>query len=375
MIGTKKGRKFYGTALLLWAAAGLTIPVASSAAIAFPGTIQASQQEALSSSALSREDVFVESDPGIEIFVREVVANSPPTGVPILLIHGGGPGGIASFDLDIPGYSLAADFAQAGHQVYIMNVRGWEGSTRPRVLDEPAERNPPAVTSEEAVRDISVVVDGIRDRTEQPQVALIGWATGGHWAGWYTTRHNDKVSHLIMLNSLYGVDAPWPLAERFERPDEPGTFDPSGGAYRLVDYGGFLRGWDNSIPGDDKTLWREPAVADAYARTAVQLDPTSHTRTPPTARIPTAYREESFNLAQGYRYWAARDISTATLVIRGELDFWSRPEDASTLASELVNAPVVQTITIPDATHYLFNDRPERGRNQFIQETLSFLSR
>lgn len=374
MFGIKKGQKFYGTALLLLVVAGLTIPVTSSITIASPGAIRASQQNELSSSALSREDVFVESDPGIEIFVREVVSSSPPTGVPILVIHGGGPGGIASFDLDVPGYSLAADFAQTGHQAYVMNVRGWERSTRPSVLAEPADRNPPAVTSEEAVRDIGAVVEWIRDRTEQPQVALIGWATGGHWAGMYTTRHNERVSHLIMLNSLYGVAAPWALTERFENPDEPGTFNTGGGAYRLVDYEGFLRGWNNSIPVDDKSLWREPAVADAYARTAVQLDPTSQTRTPSSARIPTAYREESFNLAQGYQYWEAHDISTPTLFIRGELDFWSRPEDASALASELVNAPVVQTITIPDATHYLFNDRPERGRNQFIQETLSFLN-
>lgn len=221
MISIKKRQRFYKTALLLWVATGLTISVDWSTAIASPTATQASGQHNLSSSTFSREDVFVESDPGIEIFVREVVPNSPPTGVPILLIHGGGPGGIASFDLDVPGYSLAADFA--------------------------------------------------------------------------------------------------------------------------------------------------------YARTAVRLDPTSQARTPPSARIPTAYREESFNLAQGYRTWEARNIYTPTLFFRGELDFWSRPEDGEALASELVNAPAVQTVTIPDATHYLFLDRPERGRNQFIQETLSFL--
>ncbi|MEO1145167.1 MAG: alpha/beta fold hydrolase [Cyanobacteria bacterium J06638_22] len=234
-------------------------------AIALPTAIQISQQGGQPATAISREDFFVESDPGIEIFVREVVTNVNSTGVPILLIHGGGPGGIASFDLDIPGYSLAADFAQAGHPVYVINVRGWERSTRPTVLDAPADRNPPAVTSEEAVRDIDAVIEWIGDRTGQPQVALIGWATGGHWAGLHTSQNNDAVSHLIMLNSLYGVDAPWPLTERFEDPNEPGTFDPSGGAYRLVDYEGFLRGWDNSIPVDDTTQWRDPAVADAYA--------------------------------------------------------------------------------------------------------------
>ncbi|ESA34877.1 alpha beta hydrolase fold protein [Leptolyngbya sp. Heron Island J] len=327
----------------------------------------------ISTARISRQDFRIESDPGIEIFVREVGSQSEAAGVPILLIHGGGPGGLASFDLEVPGYSLAANFAQAGHSVYVMNVRGWESSTRPEGLDEPAANNPPLVTSEAAVRDIGAVVGWIRDRTAQSQVALVGWATGGHWAGLYTSQNNEAISHLVMLNSLYGVNAPWPLTERFEDPDHPGRFNPDGGAYRLVDYDGFLRGWDHSIPVDDKTQWRDPAVADAYARRAVELDPTSKTRTPPSARIPTAYREESFNLAQGYRYWSAEDIYTPTLGLRGELDFWSRPEDLSALETDLINAPVVEIVTIPDATHYLFNDRPERGRHQFVQTVLAFL--
>lgn len=62
-----------------------------------------------------------------------------------------------------------------------------------------------------------------------------------------------------------------------------------------------------------------------------------------------------------------------TLVIRGELDFWSRPEDLSALETGLVNAAVVKAVTIPNATHYLFNDRPNRGRDRFIQEVQTFL--
>ncbi|MEM1252762.1 MAG: alpha/beta fold hydrolase [Cyanobacteria bacterium P01_H01_bin.21] len=360
-----------GLALHVWIVGVLATDVA--AAGLTPSMLPAMAEMSVTATEVSRADFRVESDPGVEIFVREVAPQSEPTGVPILLIHGGGPGGLASFDLEVPDYSLAADFAKAGHRVYVMNVRGWEASTRPAGLDEPAENNPPLVTSEEAVRDIGAVVDWICDRTSQP-VALVGWATGGHWAGMYTSQNNKAVSHLVMLNSLYGVDAPWGLTERFQDPENPGSFNPEGGAYRLVDYDGFLRGWDNSIPVDDKTQWREPAVADAYARTAVALDPTSTTRTPPSAHIPTAYREESFNLTQGEQYWHAADIYTPTLAIRGDLDFWSRPEDLSALETELVNAPAIEIVTIPDATHYVFNDRPERGRRQFVQAVLTFLS-
>jgi pimeloyl-ACP methyl ester carboxylesterase len=302
--------------------------------------------------------------------VREVRSGNASR-VPILLIHGGGSGGTASFDLNVPGYSLATNFAQAGHPVYVMNLRGWENSTRPDVMNQPPENNPPAVTSEEAVRDIGAVVDAIRQRHSGKAVALVGWATGGHWAGMYTSQNNDKVSHLVMLNSLYGVDAPWELRSAFEDPSNPGTFDASGGAYRLNDAQGLVAQWNRTIPVEDKSQWRDPRVVEAYQQAALTSDPTSETCNPPSMRIPAAYRLESYNLSRGQKYWEAADIMVPTLVLRGELDFWSRPEDLQALRAELTNAPRVETVTIPDGTHYLFSDRPERGRDRFIQEVLS----
>jgi pimeloyl-ACP methyl ester carboxylesterase len=324
------------------------------------------------SSQIERNDFFVTSDPGIQIAVREVRLGNASQ-VPILLVHGGGPGGTASFDLNVPGYSLAADFAQAGHPVYVMNLRGWENSTRPDVMNQPPENSPPAVTSEEAVRDIGAVVDAIRQRHQGEAVALVGWATGGHWAGMYTSQNNEKVSHLVMLNSLYGVNAPWELRSSFEDSNNPGTFDASGGAYRLNNAEGLIARWNRTIPVEDKSQWRDPRVVEAYQQAALASDPTSETRNPPSMRIPAAYRLESYNLSKGQKYWEAADITVPTLVLRGELDFWSRPEDLQALEAELTNAPRVEAVTIPGGTHYLFNDRPERGRDRFIQEVLSFI--
>ena len=217
-------------------------------------------QRTPASSQIERNDFFVTSDPGIQIAVREVRSGNASQ-VPVLLVHGGGPGGTASFDLDVLGYSLAANFAQAGHPVYVMNLRGWENSTRPGVMNQPPENNPPAVTSEEAVRDIGAVVDAIRQRQQGKPVALVGWATGGHWVGMYTSQNNEKVSHLVMLNSLYGVNAPWELRSAFEDPNNPGTFDASGGAYRLNNAEGLIAQWNRTIPVEDKSQWRDPRVA------------------------------------------------------------------------------------------------------------------
>jgi pimeloyl-ACP methyl ester carboxylesterase len=336
---------------------------------------QTSSTGSTAQSRVNRSDFYVESDPGIQIFVREVRdrCNADDAKVPVLLVHGGGPGGLASFDLDVPGYSLAEDFAIAGHPVYIMNVRGWGSSTRPASFNQPPEGNPPSVTSREAVRDISAVVDWIRIRNEGDRVALVGWATGGHWAGMYSSQNNEKVSHLVMLNSLYGVDAAWELREAFEDPENPGEFDPNAGD-RLATAEGLVAKWNEAIPVEDLSQWREEAVAEAYQRTALTNDPTSDTRTPPSMRIPGAFRLESYNLSRGQKYWEAADITVPTLVIRGERDYWSRPEDLKALEAELVNAPIVETVTIPDGTHHLFLDRPQHGRDRFIQEVLSFLS-
>jgi len=324
-------------------------------------------------SQVTRQDFFVKSEPGIQIFVREVLPVTESEDIPILLIHGGGPGGLASFDLEVPGYSLAEDFATAGYRVYILDVRGWGRSTRPTSFNQPPEDSPPSVPSEEAVRDIGAVVDWIHTRNQGQSVALVGWATGGHWAGMYTSQNSPKVSHLVMLNSLYGVDAPWELREAFEDPAHPGQFDPSAGD-RLATAEGLVAKWNDVIPTDDLNEWRDAAVVKMYQQMALASDPTSHTRTPPSMRIPGAFRQESYNLSRGQKYWEAKAITVPTLVIRGERDYWSRPADLAALKAGLVNAPVVETVTIPNGTHHLFLDRPERGRDRFVQVVLDFLA-
>ena len=61
-------------------------------------------------------------------------------------------------------------------------------------------------------------------------------------------------------------------------------------------------------------------------------------------------------------------------MLRSERDFWSRPEDAQTLAAHLSRATAVIQKTIPDATHHVHLDRPERGRDLFVREVTSFLA-
>jgi pimeloyl-ACP methyl ester carboxylesterase len=324
---------------------------------------------------IERRDAMVESDPGVMIAIREVVAVGTTSSrrLPVVLVHGAGGGGVSSFDSPVPGYSLAEELARAGYTVTILSVRGWERSTHPPSLEEPADANPPAVLSDEAVRDIGAVVASIRARERRP-VALLGWATGGHWAGMYAATHPDAVSHVVLLDMIYGTPGAWPMRAALEDPERPGEFARSLGAYNLRDARSMLRTWDAGIPTADKAIWRDPRVAAAYASSAIASDPSAARRTPPSARLPNGPLRDSYLLAGGTKLWEAGDVRAATLVVRSELDHWSRPEDVAALQRELVHARRVETVVLPQATHFVFLDRPDHGRQAFVDAVVKFLA-
>ncbi len=242
-------------------------------------------------------------------------------------------------------------------------------------MQEPAQNHPPVVRSVEAARDIDAAVDLIRTRTKRNQVALFGWATGGQWAGYYATLHREKLSHLILLNSLYGADAPHPLmghGSDMENPTHPGHLNPTVGAYRCNSGDSLLGVWNRSIPMEDKAAWRDPAVAEAYVREALASDPETNQHTPPCFRSPNGAMEDSFYLATGRQLWDASLIYTPTLVLASERDFWSRPADRERLKDNLVHAPV-RVVVIREATHFVHLDREEHGRKVLIEEMVGFV--
>ena len=309
--------------------------------------------------------------------MREVRRPERAGSIPVVLVHGARVPGLASFDLPVPGGSLAEDLAAAAHPVYVMDARGYGQSTRPAEMSGDPAACPPLVRSSLVVRDLVGVVHAAAERTRAGAVALLGWATGGMWAGHYTSLYPETVSHLVVDNSLYGGTVGHPMlgpGSDLEDPEQPGCFHAEAfGGYRLNAADGLLRPWDSSIPKGRVEEWRDPAVAQAYVEAALASDATASSRTPPSFRAPTGALEDSFYLACGRQLWDASLITARCLVIRSERDFWSRPEDAELLSEHLVHAALVRRVEIPDATHYVHLDRAEAGRARFLQEVLDFL--
>jgi pimeloyl-ACP methyl ester carboxylesterase len=360
-------------------AAGSALPLAAiSCSGARPAAVGAAGSGAATAAAgLVRHDHRIASEPGIELFAREVRRAGASSRPPVLLLHGLRVPGLASFDLAVPGGSLAADLAAAGHPAFVLDARGYGGSTRPREMERPPEGGAPLVRSSDVVRDVAAAVDWIRARTGAPRVALFGWATGGHWLGHYASLYSERVSHLILHNTLYGGTAEHPTLGRgsdLEDPRRPGRFHQAAfGAYRMNAGTSLIGAWDRNIPVEKKAEWRDPVVAEAYVAAALASDPTSATRTPPSFRAPCGALEDTFYLATGRQLWDASLIRAPTLVLRSGLDFWSRPEDARRLAEHLVHAPRAEGMELEGATHFVHLDRPERGRARFLSTLLAFL--
>jgi pimeloyl-ACP methyl ester carboxylesterase len=335
--------------------------------------------------ALRRSDVRVEAEPGVTLFVRVVEPAAAAGGgavagdgaaPTVILVHGARAPGLASFDLAVPGGSLAGDLAAAGLRVLVMDVRGYGGSTRPAAMSAPPGEHAPLVRSDEVMRDLDAVAGWARAHGAE-RVALFGWATGAHWCGMYAALHPERVSHLVMLNGLYGADAPHALMGRgsdLEDRAHPGRFDAAAaGAYRLATAASLRAPWDRSIPVADRDSWRDARVAEAYVAAALASDPTAATRTPPSLRAPSGALEDSFYQASGRQLWDASLVRAATLIVRGERDFWSRPEDVARLELCLQHAARVRVVRLAGATHFVHLDRPERGRAELLREVLTFL--
>lgn len=326
---------------------------------------------------IEKSDHFIKSCYSDEnIFIRQVklkdnhqLANHEP----LLLIHGARVAGIGSFDLPVKGGSLAEDLALAGFEIYIIDLRGYGKSSRPKEMLNAPNESKPLVRTPAAIADINSAVKQILKWTHAQKVNMLGGATGGHWAAAYAEQHNDNVKKLIIYNSLYGAIDNHQLLGKgsvFEDKQHLEEFNHDIGGYQLNTLESLFTAWDSSIPLDNKELWRDPLVANAYAEEAINSDPQSFSHLPPQFRSPMGAMADSFELAIGKKQWQAKHLTMPILVIFSQNDFWSRKADAVAIVNEAQQAQLVE---IPNGTHFAHLDRNKYGRSLFTSSVIDFL--
>ena len=227
-----------------------------------------------------------------QIYVREVVqAGLAMRGAPAadrvaLFIHGAGTPAEVSFDVPYQDYSWMTFLAQAGFDVFSMDMTGYGRSTRPAAMNNPCNLTReqqalfvPALlaapcdasypnqmtTIESDWSDIDAVVNHVRALRKVDKLNLLAWSLGGPRAGGYAARHPEKVMKLVLLAPAYN---------RATKADAPAKVPAAGAAMNTQSRSEFVANWDRQVGCADQydlsalnSVWSEMIASDPIGAT------------------------------------------------------------------------------------------------------------
>jgi pimeloyl-ACP methyl ester carboxylesterase len=313
---------------------------------------------------LETESYMIPSaDPDIELYIR----NKHPAGVTtfsadrtLLFVHGATYPAETSFDLPLGGHSMMDYIGQQGWDVYLVDVRGYGGSTRPPEMEKPPTEGKPFADTSTAVKDVSAAVNHILQKRGVARINLMGWSWGTAIMGMYTAENNAKVNRLVLYAPLW-IFTTRPII---------GGEGPLG-AYRTVTKEAAKQRWLTGVSENKKADLIPAGWFEQWADATWATDPVGSKQTPPVLRAPNGVLQDLRN------YWAAGkpqydpgNIRVPTLLIHAEWDADLPSDQAHAYFAKLTNAPYKRFVEIGEGTHTIIM---EKNRMQFFREVMNFL--
>jgi pimeloyl-ACP methyl ester carboxylesterase len=301
---------------------------------------------------------------GVELYLR----NKRPAGAErfdaakiVLFVHGATYPSETAFDLKLDGVSWMEYIAQAGYDVWLVDVRGYGRSTRPAAMDQPAAQNPPFAFTEDGAADVAAAADFIRKRRGVAKINLIGWSWGTAIMSLYASTNSDKVNKLVLYAPV------WLRTTASLVSAGPGPTP----AYRVVDMSAAKTRWLAGVAPEKQKDLIPPGWFEAWAAATVASDPWGAKQNPPVVRAPNGV------VVDGQRYWSAgkpgfdpAGIRVPVLLVKAEWDADTPAYMAQNLFPKLVNAPYKRYIEIGEGTHTVIM---EKNRMQLFRSVQQFL--
>jgi pimeloyl-ACP methyl ester carboxylesterase len=191
----------------------------------------------------------------------------------VLYVHGATYPSSTAFDLPLGGMSWMDYIAERGYDVYLLDLRGYGKSARPKEMSEKAEANAPIVRGDTAVKDIGAVVDFILNRRNIARLNLLGWSWGTTLMATYTAQHTDKVERLVLYAPIWIRTTPSLVQTG------PGPIP----AYRIVRKDQALGRWMTGVPEDKKAALIPDNWFDQWADATWATDSEGAKMNPPSA--------------------------------------------------------------------------------------------
>jgi len=249
--------------------------------------------------------------------------------------------------------------AERGFDVYALDLPGYGRSTRPAIMEQPAEDNPPFLRTADAVRALGAVVDFVGKRRGVERIDLIGWSWGTAITATYAAENPSKVERLTLYAPVWIRTTPSLV-----------QVEGKLGAYRVVSREAAEKRRRAGL-SEEKALELMPKDwFDAWADATFAMDPNGAGR---TVRAPNGV------VLDGKEYWSAgkatfdpAKISAPVLLVVGEWDQDTPPYMAQTLFPLLVNAKWRRLTMLSEATHSILLEKNRmllfRTVQQFLEE-------
>ena len=318
------------------------------------------------SPGLVTEDTMVKSvDEGIELFVRnkrpaDMTAFRPER--TLLYVHGATYPSETAFDLKLDGISWMEYIASRGYDVWLLDLRGYGKSTRPKEMADKPDANQPIVRGDKAVKDIGTVVDFILKRRNLAKLDLLGWSWGTTLMATYTTRNVEKVDRLVLYAPVW-IRQTASLVQAGAGPL---------GAYRMVSRELAKQRWYTGVQEDKKAALIPPGWFEAWADATWATDPVGAQMTPAVVRAPNGVVQDGNEFfGVGKPYYDPAKISVPVLLVGAEWDKDAPPYMAQTLFPLLVNSPGKRYVELAEGTHTIIM---EKNRLKLFEAVQDFLN-
>jgi pimeloyl-ACP methyl ester carboxylesterase len=306
----------------------------------------------------------------VSLFMRE--RRGAPLGPAVLLVHGRSAAAVPSFDLEYRDYSWMIYLADAGFDVFAVDLQGYGSSSKPTVMDEPCNtsadnqakylipnplrapcppRYPHSFGSFATDWDeIDTVVEFIRSlRSHRAlKVSLVGWSRGGMRVIGYAALRPDNVEKVVVLN--------------------PTRFPPAASVptypMNMTDKRDFFSDWDRQIDSTNCPQQVDPSIREALWNSTIALDKLGGGWGASGVR-----RSPSFT-AVGWTPDLPGRVQAPTLVIRGALDDQA-PEQATRALYDALGGPKAY-VTVSCGSHELVYEKQHTKLLQASAEWLRF---
>ena len=299
-------------------------------------------------------------DAGIELYLRnkhpQGMAQFAPARV-LLFVHGATYPASTTFDLAVGGVSWMDYIAQHGFDVWLVDLRGYGQSTRPAEMSEPADKNPPIVRTDTAVRDVSSAIEFIARKRGIERLDLMGWSWGTGIMGAYAAQHPERVERLVLYAPLWVLSSPLLISGM--------------GAYRTVSIESTRDRWLKGVAEDKRKDLIPAGYFEQWAATTFASDPEGSKKSPKVLRAPNGV------LADLKEFWSAgkpmydpSQIRAPTLLVHAEWDQDLPMAVARGLFDKLTGAQWKRFVEIGEGTHTVML---EKNRMQLFREVELFL--